>query len=219
MYYRTKHLTLLLISSSPYILYFHVFVYYFHYKRIDLCVNETITFNNNGSCPICISWISNKDSGRASVRVEPESFEISNELVEVVVRISPKFSGWLREILRFRTENLDGSIGEATVYIRGIVEPMPEVNFQPAIAPLSPICAGTLESYDVKFDVKFSGLFDVHRRIYELGDHGILSSLDNWQSFDSFKTGITGEVALTFETPLKTQVNRMQIVYQLENLN
>lgn len=178
-----------------------------------------MTFNNNGLCPIRVSWIPNKDFGHASVKVEPESFKMSNEQMEVDVQIFPKSSGRLREILRFRTENLDGSIGEAIVYIRGIVESIPEVNFQPAIAPFNSICAGTLESYDVKFDVKSSGLFNIYRRIYELDDHGTLILLDNLQSFDPFKTGITGEVALKFETPLKTQVNRMQILFKLENSN
>lgn len=164
-----------------------------------------------------MSWIPNENFRCASVKVEPKFFEISSEQTEIDVWISPKFAGRLREILLFRTENLDGNICEVIVYIRGIVETIPEVNFQPTIAPFSSICAGTMESYDVKFNVKSSGLFNVYRRLYELDDHGTINLLDNFQSFDPLICGARGEVELKFETPLKTKVNRIKILVQ--NLN
>lgn len=190
-------------------------IYYYRSKRVDSCINETVTFINDGLCPIYVSWIPNEHTGRASVQVEPESFEVSEGHTEVDVRISPKFSGQLRDILRFRTESLDGNISEATVYVRGIVESTPEVNFRPAIAPFGSYCAGTLESYRVHFDVKSPRIFDIYRRLYELDDHENLNLLNNVQSFGRYETESMGETTLKFETPLKTEVNRIKIIFRL----
>jgi len=172
-----------------------------------LCVKETVVFINDGSCPVHVSWIPSADNADASVRVEPKSFEVTDR-TEISVRVEPLYPGRLRETLRFSTGNRDGDRGETVVYVRGTVELMPKVRVRPALAPLVNVCAGTLESYDVKFKVTSDSPFDVKRCLYEFDAVvGALNLQSDVKSFGPYGNGSTTTASLNFKTPVDTKVS------------
>lgn len=198
----------------------------YQYFRTDLCVRETVTFANNGSCPVRVSWIPSADNAAAAVGVAPESFEITDR-AEIRVQVEPLCPGvQLRETLKFSVENRDGQTGEMVLYVRGTVEQMPKVRVRPAIAPLDIICAGTLESYDVEFEVTSDGPFHVKRCLYAFDtDVGAeLSLRGDVKSFGPYGNGNTTMMSqlakLNFKTPVETDVSgkfRGETVNRSEN--
>lgn len=179
-------------------------------QRTDLCVQQTVCFINNGSCPVHVSWVPSAENGLASVSVEPESFDVADRK-EVSVHVEPLRPGRLRETLRFSTANRDGDTGETVVYVRGIVDRMPEVRVRPAIAVLGDVCAGTLASYDVQLEVKSDRPFDVQRRLYEFDATGAMSLRGDVKSFGPYGNGSTTTL-LNFKTPVGTEVSSISRV-------
>jgi len=187
-------------------------MYYSYRRRTDLCVKETVTFINNGSCPVHVTWMPSADNDGAAVRVAPRSFEVVAR-AQISVQVEPLRPGSrLRETLRFLAENRDGATGETVLYVRGTVEQVPEVRVRPAMAPLGSVCAGTLESYHVEFEVTSDGPFHVQRCLYAFdADAGGLSLRSDAKSFGPYGNGNTNTmqrmVTLNFKTPIETKVS------------
>lgn len=187
-------------------------VYYWYRRRTDLCVKETVTFTNNGSSPVRVSWMPSADNAGAAVGVAPRSFEIVDR-AEISVQVEPLRPGSrLRETLRFSAENRDGATGETVLYVRGTVEQGPEVRVRPAMAPLGSVYAGTLESYHVEFEVTSDGPFHVQRCLYAFDtDDGELSLRGDAKSFGPYGNGNTTAMqqmaTLNFKTPIETKVS------------
>jgi len=187
-------------------------IYYCYCRRTDQCVKETVTFTNNGSCPVRVSWMPSSDNADAAVGVAPETFEVVDQ-AKISVQVEPLRPGsQFRETLRFSAQNRDGSTGETVLYVRGVVEQVPRVSVRPAMAPLSNVCAGMLESYHVEFEVTSNGPFHVQRRLYEFdatAGAGLSLSGDA-KSFGPYGNGSTTQMqqmtTLNFKTPVDTEV-------------
>lgn len=172
-----------------------------------MCVKESVNFINNGSYPVHVSWIPSADNAQASIEVEPKFFEVTDR-AKISVRVEPLCPGPFREMLRFVTKNRDCDTGETIIYIRGMVEQIPNVRVRPAIAPLDNICAGTLESYNVEFNVISDGPFSVQRYLYEFDTIGTLNLHGDVKSFGPYGNGNMMYTTLNFKTPIETKVSR-----------
>jgi len=165
-----------------------------------------VNFINNGSYPVHVSWIPSNENACASIEVEPKSFEVTDR-TKISVHIEPLCPGPFREMLRFLTKNRDCDTGETIVYVRGTVEQIPNVRVRPAIAPLDNICAGTLNSYDVEFNVISNGSFSVQRYLYEFDTIGTLSLHGDIKSFGPYGNENMMYTTLNFKTPVETEVS------------
>lgn len=154
-----------------------------------------------------VSWIPSADNAHASIEVEPKSFEVTDR-AKISVHVEPLCPGPFREMLRFVTKNRDCDTGETIIYVRGTVEQIPNVHVRPTIAPIDNICAGTLESYNVEFNVISHGPFSVERYVYEFDTIGTLSLHGDVKSFGPYGNGNTTYTTLNFKTPIKTEVSR-----------
>jgi len=189
------------------------FYYQYIFCRTDMCVKETVTFTNNGSCPVRVSWMPSADNAGAAVGVAPESFEVVDR-AKISVRVEPLRPGSrLRETLRFSAQNRDGSTGETVLYVRGAVERVSRVSVRPAMAPLGNVCAGMLESYHVELEVTSDGPFHVQRRLYAFDTAAAgarLSPRGDAKSFGPYGDGSTTQMqrtaVLNFKTPVDTEV-------------
>ncbi|XP_025205925.1 uncharacterized protein LOC112602183 [Melanaphis sacchari] len=175
-----------------------------HQLRTDLCVKETVDFINNGSYPVHVSWIPSADNASASIEVEPKSFEVTDR-AKISVHVEPLCPGPFRQMLRFVTKNRDCDTDETIVYVRGKVEQTPNVRVRPAIAPFDNICAGTLESYDVEFNVISDGPFTVQRYLYEFDTVGKLTLHGDVKLFGPYGNENTTYTTLNFKTPVEIE--------------
>ncbi|XP_027850429.2 uncharacterized protein LOC114129790 [Aphis gossypii] len=175
-----------------------------HQLSTDLCIKESVNFFNNGSYPVHVSWIPSTDNAHASIEVEPKSFEVTDR-AKISVHVEPLCPGPFREMLRFVTKNRDCDTGETIIYVRGTVEQIPNVRVRPAIAPLDNICAGTLESYNVEFNVISHGPFSVERYLYEFDTIGTLSLRGDVKSFGPYGNENMMYSTLNFKTPIETE--------------
>jgi len=163
------------------------------------------------------------DNAGAAVGVAPESFEVVDQ-AKISVQVEPLRPGsQLRETLRFSAQNRDGSTGEIVLYVRGAVERVPRVSGRPAMAPLGHVCAGTLESYHVEFEVTSDGPFHVQRRLYafDASAGAGLSLRGDAKSFGPYGNASTTQMqhmaTLNFKTPVDTEVRGKCWVARSEN--
>ncbi|XP_050525578.1 uncharacterized protein LOC126896668 [Daktulosphaira vitifoliae] len=121
-----------------------------------ICVKETIIFKNKGTSPVNVSWLryEEKNNQGNSYCDSTINFEVVPEFLVVYqqakfdIRIDPKRTGHVRNVLKFNMTNRD-SVDNIEVYVRGYIEP-PGVIIEPtSLLLLENQSIGTLVTHNI----------------------------------------------------------------------